>query len=370
MQQLSNPERFTLLVWTAALTTWVWTVVPASLGMYASKRGRIARFLKGMSTEALELYVEQWLPAARHEKDRANFVSAHLADLLQALWPQALIFSVLSLCSVLALATGCSALLAKDESLPLSLPIMAALAGGFCWVLYDQIACCRIGDFTPSDVAGHSLRLVISIPLGASLSSVSAPNVGAAVSFCLAAFPTTTLFKYARRFADRSLSLGDSINAETALEVEHLQGVGRPEAERLAEEGIASLLQLAYSDPVALALRTNVPLDFATDVVSQALLWTYARDRLPRVQSVGVRGAVEASNLRSLLQGGDQAALGVVEALAGALEVSRDCAMYILGEVTGDPYTEFLCALWAESDRIQSVLAATGVSPVPSQPGR
>jgi hypothetical protein len=72
-----------------------------------------------------------------------------------------------------------------------------------------------------------------------------------------------------------------------------LQGINRAVVERLADEDIITVTQIAYCDPVRLVMRSNLTFTFVTECMNQALAWLYFEDRLATLRPMGVRGAVE-----------------------------------------------------------------------------
>ena len=337
------------MLFLSALIVWLVLVVPATIGLKRACEHRF-EYLRGiLPDEALKLYREQWFPSVSEANTTQHFRGLYLVTCRRRHWGAALAFALLLALALLFLVHAAWASIYERQGLS---PVYAsALAGGVAWVFFDQLARIRRRDFTADDVASHILRLVISMPLGVALTAIMKDEGAVPVAFLLGAFPTNALFKYARRVADRRLQLGDTPSTEAAFQLEVLQGVGRPQAERYAEEGIQSVLQLAYSDPIDATVRTNYELDYVTDCVSQALLWTYTADKLHEVQMLGLRGAVEAYNLREQLASSDSAEQQIAEEnlreIAKALGVTESTAQRILYEVANDPYAQFICNVWS-----------------------
>jgi hypothetical protein len=63
--------------------------------------------------------------------------------------------------------------------------------------------------------------------------------------------------------------------------------------ERMSEIGVTTIGQLAWSDPIALTMRTNMGFMFVLDLVSQALAWSYLGPKLETLRPMGLRGAYE-----------------------------------------------------------------------------
>jgi hypothetical protein len=178
-------------------------------------------------------------------------------------------------------------------------------------------------------------------------------QVGIPTAFFLGAFPTSTLFTAARRFANQQLKLGDD-PASGKLELEQLQSIGKEGAERFKDEGISTISQLAYADPVDLTIRTNFDFNYITDCISQALLWIYLGNQLQNLAIFSLRGAYEANCLVEDLQKSSanaQQALADVTAVlvANKVQISMRTLQMTLEQAAYDPYTKFLVDIWSDS---------------------
>jgi hypothetical protein len=226
--------------------------------------------------------------------------------------------------------------------------VISAFLGAYAWVLYDQFARFRTGDFTPYDVYAGVYRFLIAVPLGVSLGAFAKDNVGVGIAFLLAAFPTTTLFRLSRRLVGTQLSLGEGTENGN-LELEKLQCMGRSNAERFLDEGVATIAELAWSNPIDLAIRTNRDLNFVIDSISQALLWIYFRD-VEKLYPFSIRGAQEACTLledcKSPRRKVQKAAAHTLKVAAAAINLDEQAFTYTLMTVAEDPYAEFLYSIW------------------------
>ncbi len=378
----------------AAIVSWLWVSGPACWSLRVAHRHRQQGFVESLSDTAIAWYLEQWAPKLTAPQRTREAFSKHLQETVPWGWSTPVAFALLCFVTIAVLAEYAMASVHGVASKSWLSGIAASgLAGGLMWVVADQVDRLRRRDLTQADVASHTLRLLVAVPLGCALSAFGNEAVAGGFAFLLGAFPTKTLFTTAQRIADRNLNLGDSSNNGPHLDLERLQGVGRPEAERFAEEGIRSLLQLAYTDPFVLAVRTNFDFDYVSDLVSQALLWNYVRDDgLPRVQAVGLRGVIEAKHLKDQLGSADPAVKAAAESvLASAVRalnlpppamqalnarppavqapnpvppalqapdppppaaptITDNVLRGILVELLDDPYAKFICALWDDKD--------------------
>jgi hypothetical protein len=232
---------------------------------------------------------------------------------------------------------------------------MAAIAGAYLWVVNDFISRARRLDFAPSDVMWGVLRLIISVPMGYAFAAIASKSVGPFVAFALGAFPLTTLNSMLQRLANKNLQL-QSTDDETADDVVKLQGLNRAIVERLSNEDITSITQVAYCDPVRLIMRSNLSFNSVTDGMNQALAWMYLQDDLNTVRPLGMRGAVEIRQLISdydgvgiAQPGGQQAhdrAVAAIPLIAAAIKQDPATLQVVFRQIADDPYTIFLEKVW------------------------
>src|ERR1700742_1125964 len=186
------------------------------------------------------------------------------------------IYALALVLGVIVVATAARAQLPDKPVGALVTPIAAyALAGAYLWVVSDLISRYRQRNLVPSALYVAAFRIVISIPLAVAIAATLKEEVAAPIAFLLGAFPTTTLLLVARRTVGQKFGLGDQAESDKPPEIEVLQGVNRPIAEMFSDIGVTTLVQLAYDDPIQLAMRTNLSFYFVLDIVSQALVAIY-----------------------------------------------------------------------------------------------
>jgi hypothetical protein len=234
---------------------------------------------------------------------------------------------------------------------------MAALAGAFMWVISDELDRLRRRDFTSTDVYYYIFRVIIAVPfawalskarIGVDQAQMSLP-ITVPIAFFLGAFPTTTLFTFARRFVSQTLRLGED-PATGDLELEKLQSVVKSNAERFQDEDINTITGLAYADPIDLTIRTNFDLNYVIDCVSQALMWIYFEEESKELFQFSMRGAQEIAALVAWADGSDPAhAAAAQQALADAaalLHMNLPTFRATIDQIAEDPYTVFLVDIW------------------------
>lgn len=231
---------------------------------------------------------------------------------------------------------------------------VAAVAGAYMWVLHDFIRRVQSRDLVPTNVFWASFRLLIAAPLGFAIATLFNEEIGVAVAVLLGAFPTRSLFTISRRIAQQRLSVGD-VGKETSYELKNLQGIGISQAERFEDEGVVTILQLAYSDPIDLTIRTNFSFSYVVDCCSQALAWLYFQQELPKMRRYSLRGGQEIQSLISEIDGDNNVspqeqkqAEKCRHIVATELKMNPEAFERTLREIGEDPYTDFLCNIWCE----------------------
>jgi len=233
--------------------------------------------------------------------------------------------------------------------------ILSAVLGGFTWVVADQLDRLRRRDLSPGDIYNGVFRFLIAAPFGVALAAVAKDAVGITIAFLIGVFPTTTLFTIARRIGSKRLDAEDPAAGERELET--LQNVGKQNAERFSDEGVTTIAELAWTDPVDLAVRTNFDFNYVSDCMSQALLAVYVGENIKKLGLFSLRGAMEASamiqdigeDIESANPSPEQRdARTALTQAAAALNIDPKALRYTLTAITEDPYTEFIYQIWGK----------------------
>jgi hypothetical protein len=184
------------------------------------------------------------------------------------------------------------------------------------------------------------------VAVGYAFSSIANQAVGPFIAFCVGVFPLQTVQLILRRLADKNLSTESNIR-DTPNQLGNLAGIDPSIADRIAETGVRSISQLAYCDPVNLAMATNLSFQFLNDMASQAIAWNYLEDKLEILRPFGLKTAYEINDFvteyRSATEsesGGEEKALLAI--LAKATKLPAEGLWNALQQIADDPYTEFL----------------------------
>jgi hypothetical protein len=256
--------------------------------------------MDGLTTEALNAYFETF------DRSGATSSAAKKTERFEQLYlkwygrrfflvPGLLLSFVTLIVVTLADFTNLDKLGYKILSLPNT--AIAAIAGAYLWVVDDFISRARRLDFSPADVQWGVLRLIIAVPMGYAFASMATGlTIGPFIAFSLGAFPLSTLNSMLQRLANKKLGLEQTTD-EASDDIVKLQGINKAIAERLANEDITTITQMAYCDPVDLVLRSNLSFNFVIDCMNQALAWMSIKSGLDTIRPLGLGGAVEIKNL-------------------------------------------------------------------------
>jgi hypothetical protein len=230
---------------------------------------------------------------------------------------------------------------------------VSSLLGGYVWVVSDQISRLKSGNFGSDDVTMWVFRLLVSAPFGIVLSSFAKDDAVIALAFLIGVFPTKSLFLIARRLGSQKLGLGDDSTAGSVSELETLQNITTANAERFSDEGISTIAQLAWTDPVNLTFRTKFEFNYVVDCVSQALLAVYVGPEIKSISKLSFRGSHEVCALMEVLGGPDgKAKVAADTALteaANILKITPTALFHTLEFVNQDPYAQFIWSVWGQS---------------------
>jgi hypothetical protein len=327
-------------------------VIPVLIYLFTGWSVRRSEIVGAMSSKGAALYFKQFYPALRPERDVLKAFSKHYQRRYgrrHYLIPLALLGIVAIFLLIMTTHTILNWLLNQSSATNLPPVAVGATAGAYMWVAGDILIRCRGRQLAPTDLYWAALRFVIAIPLAFAFAGILKDEAAVGIAFLLGAFPTNTLLTIARRIGNRKLGLSEG-GEEAQSEVEQIQGITSGLAERFRDEGVSTILQPAYSDPVDLTIRTSFSFNYVIDCISQSLAWLYLEKDLEKSRRLSLRGAQEINTLITELRDGsarEQAtATATISHIAAQLNMDRDVLERLLCEIAFDPYTEFIVDLW------------------------
>jgi hypothetical protein len=303
------------------------------------------------------------------------------------LWPGILVFAA----GLIAVVLVVSSVLAKAKFLvnPLfDLPptAVAAVAGAYMWCVNDLVSRARTLDFSPSDLQWAALRLIIAVPMGYAFSAIVKDEVAPFIAFGIGAFPLTAITSILQKLVNKNLGIEPSPD-EKSDDIIQIQGINAAIVERLANEDVTTVTQIAYCDPVRLIMRSNLSFNFVIDCMNQALPLLYLKEDLKTIRALGMRGAVEIIDLIDAwddsCQTGDglerrraqhSRAVDALPQIAKKINQTEATIQIVFREIADDPYARFLHKVWGAtigSTRILGTVAAgaTGATGSTGAPG-
>jgi len=348
-----------MLITTACFVAWLFIVLPCALYLVsdAGWRDRRQRIFTYFNPAVVKLYFTVYFPSLDILKESDPQLTDRFKKHYGRYYGRRHYIVPLILLSIIS-ALG---LFVVSESLKqwygsttnhfaASPVVVSSFLGAFTWVTSDQIARFRRRDWTSSDVYKGTFRFLIAVPFGYSLAAFANKDFGIAIGFLLGAFPTETLFKISRRLLGQKLGLGEDADSGTS-ELEMLQNIGKTNAEKFYDEGITTITELAWTDPVHLSVRTNFDFEYVVDCMSKALLAVYVGKSIKKLARFSLRGAQEATTLLSLVDNPSASAektraTQALKEAANVLGVKVDTLHHTLSSVADDPYTKFLAKIW------------------------
>ncbi len=148
----------------------------------------------------------------------------------------------------------------------------------------------------------------------------------------------------------------DDGQAETKDLVINLPGVDQAMAERLANEGITTVLDISSADPVTLSIRSGVAFDSAIKLIDAAILWNYTGAQLNAFKGLGWSGASDVLDFNERLGPVSDEQLRVLEDAATAiLALRNENAKIAVGLLSAEKQ---LATLKSASGEITEVVAA------------
>ncbi len=333
---------------------WLFILLPSVIYLMTSWKRRKDKLFALLNEEAIKLYFTQFYP---NEKFTGKNIKSNFRKHFKQLYGTRhyvlplIILAVLSLIGLAVTLFSVESLLGESDY-PVKFPTIAisAFLGAYTWILGDQLVRYQKNDFTYYNVYNAVYRLLVAIPLGLSLSYFAKEEIAIPFVFLLAAFPIQTLLKFSRRIVSQKLGLGETDTDNGQLELQQLEGMSLNNSERYQEEGISTIAELAWADPIDLMIRTNKDFSFVIDTISQALLWIYFDKETKLLYKYSLRGAQEVCYFLDDLNSDEPKTKAAAEKTrdkcAELLSMTPDSFIFTLLSVRDDPYAQFLFNIW------------------------
>lgn len=221
---------------------------------------------------------------------------------------------------------------------------VAALVGCYVFNTGNLVRRAFVADITKNIFWASINRIVISVGFSIAISwSPLASGKNALMTCFIIAFVPRLFLTWAKKYARGIVSAGDSPVEE--LDIQLIQGIDIWKEERLEEEGIESVQNLATADALSLAVKTHYPLRTILDWIDQAILIQRFPSRLKQIQDAGLAvSAIELCRI-SLLK-----ADALVATIAGKLGFDPAILTYEMEPMIEDAAIQHIWHLWQTRD--------------------
>jgi hypothetical protein len=237
---------------------------------------------------------------------------------------------------------------------------LAGFIGGYMWVIYFLLKRMQERNLSPADLYWSSARIVLAVPIALAFAALFRGPLSNqalyALCFMLGAFPLQSLITFMRRNASSKFNFQDTFDEE-AKDLTLLQSVGRNQAETFAQEGVGTILNLAYCDPIDLTIRTGFSFSYVIDCCSQALALVTFDKNITVLRKYGLRGGQEIITFvyelneknstdpetMKMEKAWTEKTLGT---LAAELSIDALTLRGMLDSIAYDPYSQFLYDIW------------------------
>jgi hypothetical protein len=229
--------------------------------------------------------------------------------------------------------------------------ILFSLGGAYVLGLYDMLRRYRVGDLYPTGLHFYWLHMVVAAFLGPLLAQAFKPGVGMTVAFGIGIFPLKESLEVVKKYASKRLKLSSEAPVGEGATLNKIQGLTPEIIERFEEEGVTSTVHLAYSDPIKLLLRTNIPWVIIIDLMDQAILFNYLGESAACLRPLGIRGSIELAALGQRLykprnEEDERCAPLAIHLIAERLASSDDAALALIRTLYEDGQVDLLWELY------------------------
>jgi len=221
---------------------------------------------------------------------------------------------------------------------------IAAMLGSYVFNLGVLVRRAFVADVTKNIYWSSINRLIFSMGAAIAISWLPARTHGADlfVSFSIAFIPRVVV-TWIRKTARGFLSVSDSPVEE--LDIQLVQGIDVWKEERLEEEGIESVQNLATADALSLAVKTHYPLRTILDWIDQAILIQRYPTKLKLLQDSGIAmSAIELCRIESEEHG------DLIKVIAEKLQIDSAILEYSIQAMYEDAAIQNIWAIWQAKD--------------------
>jgi len=231
------------------------------------------------------------------------------------------------------------------------LTLCLGFAGAYILSLYDTLRRSRESDLCAYSLHFTWVHMVLASILAPVVCTAFSNGVAEFAAFGLGLFPLKDTFDFVRNATKKRLEIAVAPEEIRGLPMGLVQGLNKTVIDRLEEEGITSVVDLAYSDPIKLFLKTNYPWAWVIDVMDQALLVNYIGVKIEALRPIGIRGSIEMSVLGEPAQTPDIVTLIAIS--ARRLEFTVEEARSLGQTMYGDEQVDLIWQLFKPNEPLE-----------------
>ncbi len=222
--------------------------------------------------------------------------------------------------------------------------VIMALSGAYVWGIWEIIERVRERNLTPSEIRDLCFRWLVAIPVGHAFSLIAIEGYEPSFAFAASAFPLKSLQRYLREGNLKKLGIASETSATSQQRLHtSIEGVSDVMAARLEELNVYTVLDMAYSNPIRIMVKTGVPIRTVLDWMDQALLRVYASEQRPILLKFGMRCSIDICEFVALHIADQDASM---KDLAEKLDMSHSTLTDFLHRIAEDPQVRCLYYLW------------------------
>ena len=225
-------------------------------------------------------------------------------------------------------------------------------SGGVLYALYSILNRYRSTDIPPALVFQLGYQIMLATIAAYFISTISPDYMDAFLAFAVGFIPYVELTEWIRAGAKNrlgtTLKFADEVSQEKALSsIDAFPGMSRRDAERLKEENIFTIQNLAFTNPVTLYLSTSFKMSRIIDWVNQAYLMVFlSPDQIKKLSHMGIRGAIGMQIKYQQTYGSEEHRNKLIKTICDAIGQDTNEVESLLERIENDIRVDFLTMMY------------------------
>jgi hypothetical protein len=220
--------------------------------------------------------------------------------------------------------------------------LLYAIIGAYVFNLGVLVRRTFLADVTEHVYWGAINRLLLTCGLALACHGIFAPSVFGNALFFIIAFMPRVFITQLRKTASKVLT--DDGRSADELPLQMVQGIDIWKEQRLEEEGIESIQNLATADILTLAVKTHYPVRTLIDWIDQAILIQRFPDKVLALREAGL--AVSAIDFAWMSPANNSDSKELAGIVATAIALNANIISIAMDSLFQDSYVTILWTLW------------------------